>query len=103
MVGAAVEATDMVPDRLCPGTSMKSAFCSSLVGGTLGFLETGSTAIPARRAAARVVRGKMSGDVCVVGSGRALNSWFPLPVILGRRDVPPGEVALEGAYPSSDV
>lgn len=97
IVGAAVEATDMVPERLWPGTSIKRAFCCSLVGATLGFLGTASTAIPARKAAARVVRGTISGDVCVMGRGRALNCCFPPFVMLALRDVPPGEVAFEGA------
>lgn len=63
---------------------------------------TFSGATPARRRAARVLRGWISGVVCVAGIDRARKVGFPLALSL----LPPaveGFVALEGAYPSSEV
>jgi hypothetical protein len=82
IAGAAVDATEIVPDLLCPGTSMNVAFCCSLVGAARGAAFLVGTATPARSAAARVVRGTMSGEACVAGSGLALKVPLPLLVML---------------------
>jgi hypothetical protein len=102
IVGAAVEATEMIVERLWPGTSKKAIFCCSFVGATLGpFGETFKT-MPARRAAALVVRGAMSGTIVVEGTALARKTGFPLA--LSRLPLPAptveGFVAEEVAYPS---
>ena len=94
-VGAAVEATWIVSDRLCPGIFANVCASRSLVGGALGAEGTLSTASPARRAAARVERGMISGLVVVAGTGRARKTGFPLEVSLPL--LPVLEVALEAA------
>ena len=73
MTGGAVEATVMVSERLCPGTFAKVFAKASLLSGRRGPVGFCSTGTPARREAALVVRGTMSGLTCVVGRGRALN------------------------------
>ena len=101
MVGAAVEATTIVVERLCPGTSMKFCFCCSFVGTTLGPLVS-LYAMPARRAAALVVRGTISGTAVVDGTARArkagLSLGFSRLVV-----VVEGLVTDEGAYASEVV
>jgi len=95
--GAAVEATAIVSDRLCPGTFANVLASCSFVKGARG--ADGpllSTAAPARRAAARVLRGTMSGLVCVAGSARARNKGLPLRASL-LLPVEDGFVALDGA------
>jgi len=99
--GAAVEATAMDVERLCPGTSMKACFSCSLVGGTLEPFGESPRMTPARRAAALVVRGAMSGTRVVAGIGLARKLDFPSALILELR--PPtveGFVADDAAYPS---
>ena len=61
MIGAAVDATAMVLERLCPGTFAKVCARRSLDTGARGIFRVFSTGWPARRAAARVVRGTISG------------------------------------------
>lgn len=81
IVGAAVDATEIVVERLWPGTSMNVCLCCSFVGITRGrssLARIGS--VPARSAAARVVRGAMSGASFVLGTGRALKPGFPAPL-----------------------
>jgi len=73
ITGGAVEATVMVSARLCPGTLAKVFAKASLLRGRRGPEGFCSTSTPARREAALVVRGTMSGLTCVVGSGLALN------------------------------
>ena len=96
--GGAVEATTMVPERLCPGTFAKVLARASLLRGRRGPEGFCSTGTPARREAAFVVRGTMSGLACVEGSGLALNE--------GRdRLVPPtvdGFVVVDRGYPTSE-
>jgi len=98
MTGGAVEATTMVSVRLCPGTFAKVFAKASLLRGRRGPEGVCSTNKPARRAAALVVRGTMSGLACVEGTGLALNE--------GRdRLVPPavdGFVAVDCGYPASE-
>ena len=77
MVGAAVEATAMVVERLWPGTSKKASFCCSLVGATFGPFGASFRIMPARRAAALVVRGAMSGTAVVDGTALAWKAGFP--------------------------
>ena len=74
--GGAVDATVMMDERLCPGTSMKTRLSSSFVGVARGLLCSGGEmgAAPARRAAARVKRGCESGVCVVFGNGSARNS-----------------------------
>lgn len=95
-VGGAVDATWIVLERLWPGTSIKTCFSSSLVGATRGLAGfTVSTGAPARRAAARVVRGAMSGTSVVRGTGRALNGTPPFPDA-SLREPEPADVTDEG-------
>ena len=72
IIGGAVEATTMVSARLCPGTLAKVLAKASLLRGRRGPDGFFSTGAPARREAAFVVRGTMSGLVCVGGRGLAL-------------------------------
>lgn len=89
MVGAAVDATAMLSARLCPGTFANVLASCSLVSGARGTDGPPfSTICPARRAAAFVVRGTMSGAACVVGRARARNNGLPFarrgwPVVEG--------------------
>lgn len=76
--GGAVLATVIVEDRLCPGTFSKVCASRSLLSGPRG-PAVFSTGRPARKAAARDIRGTMSGAACVAGKGRALNGDLPLP------------------------
>lgn len=76
--GGAVLATVIVEDRLWPGTFSNVCASLSLLSGPRG-PAVFSTGIPARRAAARDMRGTMSGAACVAGKGRALNGDLPLP------------------------
>lgn len=86
MVGAAVEATWIVLERLWPGTSRKACFVSSFVGITRGpFSPVGVTGSPARNAADFVVRGVISGVRCVFGTGRALKGTFPFDEVTALR------------------
>jgi hypothetical protein len=71
--GGAVEATTIVSLRLCPGTLAKVFAKASLLSGRRGPEGFCSTGMPARRAAAFVVRGTMCGLTCVGGRGLALN------------------------------
>ena len=71
--GGAVDATTIVPVRLCPGTLAKVFAKASLLSGRRGPEGFCSTGTPARREAAFVVRGTMSGLMCVEGRGLALN------------------------------
>jgi hypothetical protein len=101
IIGAAVDATEMVEARLCPGTFANVWARRSLDTGARGVLWLFSMVRPARRAAALVIRGTMSGLSCVAGTARALNSAFPFGLVL---DFPPAVdalVTLECAYPSS--
>lgn len=77
IVGGAVLATAIDSDRLCPGTSRNDLISSALDGATRGALELFSKTIPARKAAALVVRGAISGAMWVLGRGRALKRGFP--------------------------
>jgi hypothetical protein len=106
ITGAAVDATAMLSVRLCPGTFAKVFASRSLESGARGAVDvlSATASTPARRAAARVVRGWMSGLIWVYGMGLA-RKWG-LPLVLSLPLLPPtveGLVALEGAYPSSDV
>lgn len=75
--GGAVDATEIVLDLLCPGTSMKICFISSFVG--MDLLESvRSSLIPWRSAAAFVMRGAISGLAWVAGSARAEKRIFCL-------------------------
>lgn len=98
ITGGAVEATTIVSARLCPGTFAKVFAKASLLRGRRGPEGFCSTDTPARRAAALVVRGAMSGLMCVEGIGLALNE--------GRdRLVPPtvdGFVVVDWGYPASE-
>ena len=85
----------MVSARLCPGTFANVWASRSLVGGVLGAEGTLPTASPARRAAARVDRGMISGLVVVAGTGRARKTGLPFEVSLPL--LPAVEVALEAA------
>lgn len=73
ITGGAVEETVIVSARLCPGTLAKVFARASLLRGRRGPEGFCSTGIPARREAALVVRGKMSGLTCVGGRTLALN------------------------------
>ena len=114
IVGAAVDATVIVSLRLCPGTFAKVCASLSFDGGvraTWGICTPpvfSSAAWFARRAAAFVVRGTMSGLAFDEGAGRALKPGFPFafslvllllaPLLL--LPLPPtveGLVALDGA------
>lgn len=79
--GGAVEATEMVPVLLCPGTFAKVLARASFVRGARAAEGILTTATPARRLAARVVRGTISGMMCDIGISRALNDarllWLP--------------------------
>jgi hypothetical protein len=82
---------------------MKASFCCSLVGATFGaFRVLSSMMMPARRAAALVVRGAMSGASVVAGRGLARKTGLPLA--LSRLELRPptveGFVTDEAAYPS---
>jgi hypothetical protein len=77
IVGGAVLATVIVSERLCPGTSRNTFVNSALDGATRGALGVFSKTIPARKAAAFVVRGAISGATCVLGRARALKRGFP--------------------------
>jgi hypothetical protein len=99
--GGAVEATAMEVERLWPGTSMKACFCCSLVGITFGPLGEVLTTMPARRAAALVVRGAISGTRVVAGRGLARKTGLPLAVRWPElRPAVEGLVTEEPAYPS---
>ena len=76
--GGAVLATVIVEERLCPGTFSNVCASLSLLSGPRG-PAVFSTGRPARRAAARDIRGTMSGAACVEGKARALNGDLPLP------------------------
>lgn len=95
IAGAAVEATAMLPARLCPGTLANVFASCSLVGGVLGAEGFFSTSCPARKAALRVVRGTISGLAVVAGTGRARKTGLPFVVSLPL--LPAVEGALEAA------
>lgn len=100
--GGAVEATWIVEERLCPGTSMKVRASSAFVGairGPDGNVRVGATGWPARRAAARVVRGWMEGARFVAGTGRALNGVFPVAVVASLAVLPRKLPAVEELDP----
>lgn len=69
--GGAVLATAIVSARLCPGTFANVFASCSFVGGARGLFSF-SRDIPARSAAARDMRGTMSGSRRLAGTGRAL-------------------------------
>ena len=98
ITGGAVEATTIVSARLCPGTLANVFAKASLLRGRRGPEGFCSTGTPARREAAFVVRGAISGFMCVEGMGLALND--------GRdRLVPPtvdGFVVVDCGYPTSE-
>lgn len=73
IAGAFVEATWIVSVRLWPGTLAKVFASCSLDTGTRCLFSEGARTIPARNAAALVVRGTMSGDAWDAGRPRALN------------------------------
>jgi hypothetical protein len=94
--GAAVEATEMDSVRLCPGTSANILLRASLDGGVRGPCERSilGGVTPARRSAARVVRGTMVGETCEKGISRALKEVrreVLLPLLLVREELPAGE------------
>jgi hypothetical protein len=94
IVGAAVDATEMDSLRLCPGTSANILCMASLDGVVRGeWLRSilgGVT--PARRSAARVVRGTMLGNTWVKGISRALKEVRREEVrLVLREELPPGE------------
>ena len=68
--GGAVEATAMVSERLCPGTLANICASFSLLGATRGpRVRSGDLEMmPARRLAARVVRGVIVGVTCEAGA-----------------------------------
>lgn len=71
IAGGAVLATVILSRRLCPGTPSNVRSRSSwLILGRLGDV----TGLPARREAARVVRGTIEGEVVLAGTGRALKA-----------------------------
>jgi len=75
MDGGAVDATGMVSVRLCPGTLANIFLRVSLEGVVRGELysrEILGGVTPARRSAARVVRGTIVGETCEGGISRAL-------------------------------
>ena len=77
IVGAAVDATVIVSERLCPGTFAKVCARRSFVGGARFFSSMG---IPARSAAAFDMRGTISGAAWVGGRVRALKPGFLVPL-----------------------
>lgn len=86
IAGAFVEATWIVSVRLWPGTLAKVFASCSLDTGTRCLFSEGAGTTPARKAAALVVRGTMSGDAWDAGRPRALNwGFFPdlLPIVDG--------------------
>ena len=95
--GAAVEATGIESVRLCPGTFANIRWRASLEGGVRGPLRSRSIlggVTPARRSAARVVRGTMVGETCDAGISRALNEVrreVLLLLLLLREKLPGGE------------
>lgn len=97
--GGAVEATTIDSVRLCPGTLANICWRASFVGGVRGprsrsFL---GGVTPARKSAARVVRGTMVGEACDGGISRALKGVRrEVPSVLG--ELPAGEFpfVLEG-------
>lgn len=96
----------MLSARLCPGTFSNVFASLSFEIGARGVDVVFSTACPALNAAALVVRGTISGFPVVAGTARARNSGFPFPLSFPCPLLPPtvdGFVALDGAYPSSDV
>jgi hypothetical protein len=76
MTGAAVEATGIAWERLCPGTSIKFFFpANSPVEDCRGrFISAGL--IPILSAAAFVIRGCTAPGIFVAGTGLALNTGF---------------------------
>jgi len=94
--GGVVDATGMVDVRLCPGTSANIFLRVSLEGGRRGELcpcEILGGVTPARRSAARVVRGTMVGEPCEGGISRALKDprrpFELVPLVLD--ELPAGE------------
>lgn len=99
IVGAAVDATAIVLERLWPGTFANVSAWRSFDTGTRGLLTTFSTGCPIRSAAAFDMRGTIDGLPCVAGIGRALNTGLPFKLSLP--ELPPlsvdGLVAFDGA------
>jgi hypothetical protein len=102
IVGAAVLATVIVSARLCPGTFMNASRCSAFDLISLAVwgvhLEVRVFSPRARRAAALVVRGAISGASWVFGRGRARKRGFPFALYL----VPPAEDGFEVALCEED-
>lgn len=99
IAGGATDATAMVSLRLCPGTFANVWASRSFESGARGLLGgVLSTDVPViRRAAARDMRGTISGWAFVTGTGRALNEGFPLDLLLPLTV----EALVLGAYPVS--
>ena len=97
IVGAKVEATDMDSVRLCPGTSANICRMASFEGGVRGPGERCGIlggVMPARRSAARVVRGRIVGMTWERGISRALKEGRreELPFVREvREELPAGE------------
>ena len=81
IVGAAVDATVIVVDRLWPGTLANVSASRSLLNGVRALVSFFSTAIPARSAAERVVLGTMSGLSMDAGIGLARKGTAPFPLL----------------------
>ena len=99
IVGAAVDATEIVLVRLWPGTFANVSAWRSFVTGARGVLCAFSIGWPARSAAAFVMRGTMVGLSCDAGRGRALNAGLPFAfsrLVLSPLSVD-GFVTLDGA------
>ena len=93
IVGAKVEATGMDSLRLCPGTSSNILRIASFEGGVRGPGERSilGCTMPARRSAARVVRGEMVGITWEGGISRALKEVRREDEPFVREELPAGE------------
>jgi hypothetical protein len=94
IVGAKVEATGMDSVRLCPGTSANICRMASFEGvgrgpGERCWILGGVT--PARRSAARVVRGRIVGVTWEGGISRALKERRREELPFVREELPAGE------------
>lgn len=95
IVGGEVEATGMDTLRLCPGTFSNIFRMASFEGGVRGPGERSilGGVMPARRSAARVVRGTMVGVTWEAGISSALKEVRreEVPVPFVREELPAGE------------
>jgi len=94
IVGAKVEATAMDSVRLCPGTSANICRMASFEGGVRGPGERCwilGGVMPARRSAARVVRGTIIGVTWERGISRALKEVRREELPFVREELPTGE------------